>query len=47
MLTDSGPTGQLWDLFADLGEYEKNVLDVSGLDPAAIANMIWERYEGG
>lgn len=46
-LTDPAPTGQLWDQFSDLGDYEENVLDASGLDPAETALKIWERYEAG
>ncbi|HET7120540.1 MAG TPA: AAA family ATPase [Solirubrobacterales bacterium] len=31
---------QLWAEFADLGEYERHVLDVEGLDPTAVADAL-------
>jgi hypothetical protein len=43
-LADPGPIGDLWDLFAEIGEYETNVLDTTRLDPVAVASLIWDRF---
>jgi predicted kinase len=42
-LTEEGPILHMWDQFSDLGEYEKNVIDNTGLDPDQTAILIWER----
>jgi predicted kinase len=37
---DSGAIAQLWESFADLGELERHVVDVSDREPAAAADLL-------
>lgn len=42
-LTDQGPIGVMWDRFADVGVWERCVIDNSDEDPAATAERVWGR----
>ena len=44
-LTDEQPILRMWDQFADLGEFEANVIDNSDIDPDQVAALIWARIQ--
>ncbi len=46
-LTEEGPIRHLWGEFADLGPYERNVLDSTSLDPVETADQVRERMSDG
>jgi len=46
-LTDEGPIRHLWSEFADLGPYERNVLDSTALDPVETADHVRQRMSDG
>ena len=41
-LIDPTPILQMWEQFADLGDYEDSVIDTSDHDPGRTAAMVWE-----
>lgn len=44
-LIDEGPILHMWDQFSDLGPYESNVIDNSGLSAEATADLIWDSLD--
>lgn len=44
---DSGAIEQLWRSFADLGDLERNVIDVDGRDPEETADLLSRRLADG
>ena len=44
---DSGAIEQLWRSFTDLGELERNVIDVEGRNPEEIAGLLSRRLDDG
>lgn len=44
---DSKAIGQLWQSFADAGEFETNVVDVGEESSAAVADLLAQRLEDG
>lgn len=46
-LTGGGVIGQMWDVFADLGELEPLVIDNSALSAGEAADRIWDRFVAG
>jgi len=43
-LVDPEPIRHMWEAFAELGRYEANAIDNSGLTPDGTAALIWERF---
>lgn len=44
---DSGAIAQIWESFADLGDFEPNALDVDGRAPAEVAELVAGRLADG
>jgi hypothetical protein len=44
---DSGSIEQLWKSFEDLGELERNVVDVKGMSPEIAADLVARRLADG
>jgi len=42
-LTDEGPILHIWEQFSALGEYERNVIDNSDIDPQQTEALVWSR----
>lgn len=46
-LVDPGPIAAMYDAFAELGAYERNVVDTTGLDVPATVVVVASRVAGG
>lgn len=44
---DAGAIEQLWQSFADLGRFERNVIDVDGRAPGEVADLLSEQLADG
>jgi predicted kinase len=44
---DSGALSQIWESFADLGDFEQNALDVDGRSPSEAADLVERRLADG
>jgi adenylate kinase family enzyme len=46
-LTDEEPIRHMWQQFAELGEFERSVIDSSEMDPAETVELVWSRFQEG
>lgn len=46
-LSDAAVTEQLWNEFADLGEFESHAVGVGGMDPDGVADLLAQRFAAG